>query len=176
MRIGNLDVLTLYNYDGFFRDLLIQYKECYDEALAPVFLYMLKDYIRLRYRGYKLLFVPSSKTKINERGFNHLELIFKDIKLDIINGLYMKEDMIQEGKNLSERKKIIDNYVYSGKKYNKVLVVDDVLTSGSSVLGVYNAIKPYANKVDILVLSRKENAFISRNKCDKIKKRRIIRC
>lgn len=161
VKLNDLKVETLYNYDdGIFKELLIQYKECFDEALAPVFLYNLEEYITFKYIGYKILFVPSSIQKVNSRGFNHLELIFKNIKLSKVKGLKMKEELIQEGKNLSQRKAMINNYVYEGKPLNKVLIVDDVLTSGSSILGVYNAIKPSCKKIKGLSLARKENAFI----------------
>ena len=165
IKIENIIVETLYNYDGIFKDLLIQYKECFDEALSSVFLYMLEDYIYFKYYGYQLLFIPSSEKKLNDRGFNHLELMFKNVRLKKVEGLKMKKELIQEGKNYYERKQMINNYEYNGKKLNKVLIVDDVLTTGSSVLGVYNAIKPYANRVRVLVVSRKENAFILKNKC-----------
>ena len=153
--ISDLKVESFYNYDGIFKQLLIQYKECYDEALYPIFLYKLKDYIKYKYFNYQILLVPSSINKLEKRGFNHLELIFKDVGLDIIDGLKMKENLIQEGKSLLDRKRMIDNYEYEGPKLNKVLIVDDVLTTGSSIMGVYKAIKPYANKIKALTLARK---------------------
>lgn len=157
----DLKVETLYDYDeGLFKTMLIQYKECFDEALSDVFLYLLSEYIGIKYRGYKILFIPSSKEKLDARGFNHLEKIFKDVKLKRILGLEMKSEMIQEGKNLKQRKQMINNYIYKGEKAKKILLVDDVLTSGSSILGAYNAVKPYANRVKALALARKENAFI----------------
>lgn len=156
LNIDGLKIECFYEYDGIFKSMLIQYKECYDEALAPIFLYKLKEYIELKYHNYQILFVPSSKSKIEERGFNHLELIFKDVKLNRVKGLYAKEDLIQEGKSVDERKMMLDNYLYRGDKLNKVLIIDDVLTTGSSVLGVYKAIKPYCNgKIKALSLGRK---------------------
>lgn len=163
--IGPLKVETIYDYDSLFKDLLIQYKECLDEALKDVFLYTLKDYVRFKYHGYKIIFIPSSKQKLLKRGFNHLQLIFEDVKLDKIDGLKMKEDLVQEGKNLSQRKAMIDNYIYEGDRLDKVLIVDDVLTTGSSILGAINALKPYTNKLKALTLARKENAFICKKKC-----------
>ena len=156
LNIDELMIECLYEYDGIFKSMLIQYKECYDEALSEIFLYKLKEYIELKYHGFELLFVPSSKTKLEERGFNHLELIFKDVRLKRVKGLHMKEDLIQEGKSLSERKVMINNYIYKGNRLNKVLIVDDVLTTGSSIYGVYNAIKPYCGgSIKALSLSRK---------------------
>lgn len=60
-RIIDLDgvkVETFYEYEGMFKSLLLQYKECLDEALKDVFLYNLEDYLKLKYRGYEILYVP----------------------------------------------------------------------------------------------------------------------
>lgn len=159
--LGDLKVETFYNYDeGIFRNLLIQYKECYDEALSCVFLYILEEYIRMKYRGYKIVFIPSSKEKLKKRGFNHLELIFATVKLAKANGLEMKEELIQEGKNIKERRMMVDNYIYKGDDLDKVLIVDDVITTGSSILGAYQVLKPHCKRIRALALGRKENAFI----------------
>ena len=169
IQLTGLKVETIYNYDeGIFKDLLIQYKECYDEALSNVFLYLLEDYIRIKYHGYKILLVPSCNEKISIRGFNHLRLIYKNCKLPIIDGLKMKNEFTQEGKDFSNRMAMMDNYVYDGDKLDKVLIVDDVVTSGSSIIGCYRAVRPKARKIKAFSLSRKENAFIYINKCDKI--------
>lgn len=165
IKLGKLRVESFFNYDGIFKDLLIQYKECFDEALSNVFIYSIRYYIRIRYHGYKILYVPSGEEKLKKRGFNHLELIFKDIGLKKVEGLYMKQQLIQEGKSSHERKKMIDNYVYVGPHIHSVLIVDDVITTGSSILGVYKAIASKADKIKAIALSSKENAFISQNKC-----------
>ena len=86
----------------------------------------------------------------------------------------MKQDYTQEGKNYDQRKTMIDNYIYDGELIDKALIVDDVLTSGSSILGVYRAIAKKASKIRAFSLSRKENAFNQINKCDRMIKRRII--
>lgn len=164
--LGPVKVETFYNYDdGIFKELLIQYKECYDEALSNVFLYCLEEYIRIKYVGYRIIYIPSSKKKLKIRGFNHLDSIFSRVKLPKANGLTMKEELIQEGKNFEERRRMILNYVYQGEDLNKVLIVDDVLTSGSSILGAYQVLKPHCKKIKALTLARKENAFISKLKC-----------
>ena len=157
--IDDLKVETFYDYDSLFKSILLQYKECYDEALSEVFLYLLNDYIKVKYHGYKILFVPSSKYKLDCRGFNHLELIFKNINLEKVSGLEIVEDIVQEGKSFDSRKAIIDNYLYVGGALDKVLIVDDVLTTGSSMKGVYKAIKPYSKKVKGLSLSYVRKRF-----------------
>ena len=54
---------ALWIYEGGFRSCLIQYKERWDEALAPVFLYPCRNEIRRKYHGCVFLLLPSSKRK-----------------------------------------------------------------------------------------------------------------
>lgn len=152
MNINGYDIEIFYKYDGMFKNLLIQYKECYDEALKDVFLYDIKEYIEFKYHDYYLCLVPSSQNKLKQRGFNHLELICKNIKLKRIK-LKMINDISQQNKNYNDRKLMENNFVYSGEKVDKVLIFDDVLTTGSSITGAINALKPYTSKIKIIVLS-----------------------
>jgi len=151
----NIKVESFYDYDSLFKSLLIQYKEAHDEILKDVFTYWLDDYINYRYFDYKIIFVPSSQKKINERGFNHLELIFNNLKQKRIVGLYQKDELIQEGKDSINRKRMINNYYYDGERHKKVLVLDDVVTTGSSMLGVYNALKEKVCSIKLLSLAYK---------------------
>lgn len=159
INIDSLKVETFYDYDGLFKNILIQYKECFDEALADVFLYTLKDYIKFKYHGYQMMLIPSSKEKLQLRGFNHLELIFKSVGLKMIDGLKMKEELTQEGKNLRERELMKNNYYYQGPSLDKVLLVDDVVTSGSSLLGAYKAISTKSNRIRAISLSYKKKTL-----------------
>lgn len=152
INVNGYNVETFCKYDGMFKNLLIQYKECYDEALKDVFLYDIKEYIEFKYHDYYLCLVPSSQNKLKQRGFNHLELMCKNIKLKRIK-LKMINDISQQNKNYNDRKLMENNFVYSGEKVDKVLIFDDVLTTGSSIMGAINALKPYTSKIKIIVLS-----------------------
>ncbi len=153
--LGMFRVESFFEYDGLFRTLLLQYKECHDEALKDVFLYDLSDYISLKYRNYRLLTVPSSERKKRERGFDHLEEMFRSVRLERASGLRMKEQLCQEGMDLEQRKRMSENYVYEGEHLSKVLIVDDVITTGSSLMGVFRAVGPHAEKVKVLSLAYK---------------------
>lgn len=153
-KVEDLKVESFYDYDSLFKDILLQYKECNDEALKDVFLYKIQDYLKLKYFNYQILYVPSSKEKIEERGFNHLKLIFEPLHLKEVKGLKMKEELNQVGKNLAERKKMIDNYIYEGGQLNKVLIVDDMYTTGSSLKGVYKTIKPKCKEIRAIILGK----------------------
>ena len=153
-KIEDMSVEYFYDYDSIFKSILLQYKECYDEALKDVFLYKIDIYLRLKYWNYQIMYVPSSKSKLQERGFNHLRLIYRPLGLKEAKGLRMKEDLIQEGKTYIERKKMVSNYVYEGPKINKLLIVDDVITTGSSLLGVYKIMKGHTNSIKALVMAK----------------------
>lgn len=153
-KLNDLKVEYFYNYNSLFKSLLLQYKECYDEVLKDIFLYKIDVYLKIKYAGYKIIYAPSSKQKIEERGFKHLKLIFKPVHFKEVKGLKIKEEIVQEGKNLLQRQQIVNNFYYEGEKLDKVLIVDDVCTSGSTLLGIYNAIKADANKVSALVLAK----------------------
>lgn len=153
-KFNDLEIESFYDYNSLFKDILLQYKECNDEALKDVFLYKIQDYLKLKYFGYKIVYVPSSTLKIEDRGFNHLKLIFEKLNLKEAKGLKMKEDINQVGKNLLERKKMINNYIYEGGEVDKVLIVDDMFTTGSSLLGVYLALKPKCKKIRAVILGK----------------------
>lgn len=153
--IEDMEVETFFKYDSLFKDILLQYKECYDEALKEVFLYQIKDYIKIKYHGYKILYIPSSKKKLEERGFNHLKLIFNELNIHEVEGLRMIDDISQLSKGYLERQRMINNYIYEGEDgLDKVLIVDDVYTTGSSLKGVYKTIKPYCKKIKALILAK----------------------
>ena len=47
-----------------------------------------------------------------------------------------------------------DNYYYEGDYINKLLIIDDICTTGSSLLGVYKAFVGKANIIKALVLAK----------------------
>ena len=151
--VEDLKCVCLYKYDSLFKTLLLQYKECYDEALCDVFLYKVELLIKLKYIGYKVVYAPSSEEKRNKRGFDHLKLIFDRLGFEVVK-VEKKHEYIQEGKSLSERKQMIDNYYYDGGQIDKLLIVDDVCTTGSTLLGIYNAFKCKTNVINALVLAK----------------------
>lgn len=153
-KIDNLECISFYEYDSLFKTILLQYKECYDEALSDVFLYRIDLIIGLMFLGYKVVYVPSSLSKKEKRGFDHLRLIFERMGFKAIDGLKMKKELVQEGKDLRQRREMCDNYYYDGEYIDKLLIIDDVCTTGSSLIGVYNAFKDKAKIIRALVLAK----------------------
>lgn len=152
--VDSLKCESFYDYDTLFKTLLLQYKECYDEALKDVFLYKIDIYLKIKYFDYRVVYVPSTKKKFEKRGFDHLKLIFNSLDLKEAGSLLIKEDLVQEGKNLKEREKMKNNYCFEGKYHKKILIIDDVCTTGSSLIGAYNALKGYCDDIKAIVLAK----------------------
>ena len=152
-KVDDIEVEYFYDYDGIFSSILLQYKECYDEALSEVFAYDIVDYVKIRYYGYKVCFVPSSEENYCKRGFHPMELILKSGRMEEVESVNMVNQLCQKGKSGADRKLMEHNFNYQGKMLDKVLIVDDVLTTGSTIKGMYNALKPYCTTVKVLVMA-----------------------
>jgi len=128
--------IVLYYYDDFFKTILFRYKGAGDYALKDVFISNYKNKIKRKYKGYKIIVAPSNESVEKRRGFCHLEEIFNCLGLEIIKCFKKEVEWKQSDKKIRERKEIqdiikIDKSMLKGVK--KVLIVDDVLTSGSTI-------------------------------------------
>ena len=147
--------IILYYYDEFFKDILYRYKGRYDYALKDVFLGYNLQTLKRKFNGYSLVLAPSNEEAEMERGFCHLEAVFNALKLPIVKCFYKCEEWKQSDKSISEREKVqnvikIDKSKLNGIK--KVLIVDDVLTSGSTIKAMISQI-PSSIAKKVLVLS-----------------------
>ncbi len=148
-----------YVYNKAFSSCLIQFKECNDEALKDVFLFEVKKKLKRKYRGYTLCCMPSSLEKKKSRGFSHLEEMFGCL------GMKMMDPF---NKNTNESQKMIPGYLRKNmiqeiecKKDiilpKKILLVDDTITSGSTLKGALSCIDPTKHKIQIYCVSANES-------------------
>lgn len=148
--LGGLSCESLYVYEGVVKDILIQYKELMDEALYPVFLYPYIQYLRKKYKGYSLVVVPSSDSAYKRRGFSHVEKMFGVLGLPIVN-VFSKDEIVQKKVTFKERTKIQGHIHMDGKiPQTPLLIVDDMCTTGSTLLAVYEHLKEHPYPVKAL--------------------------
>ena len=145
----------IYYYNEFFKDILYKYKGCFDYVLKDSFLCYELAKLKRKYRGYCIVLAPSNEDREKERGFNHLEEIFKSLNLKIIKCFKKTKNWKQSDKKYEERKEIqnvikIDKSCLNGVK--RVLIVDDVLTSGSTIKTLIRLMPSYIDK-KVVVLS-----------------------
>ena len=153
--IDEVEMLVLYLYDDFFRELLYRYKGCYDIALKDAFLsnYLVK--LKRKYKDYKIVCAPSYIKDDEIRGFNHIKEIAKLFELEVIDCLRKRENYKQSSKKYSERGQIqniirIDKSKLIGVK--RVLILDDVTTTLSTIKTIIRLLPTRIDK-KVLVLS-----------------------
>ena len=134
-KIEGHSIHTSWIYNDAYAECLIQYKECFDEALQDIFLYPIKNQLKRKYWNRTLVLLPSSKEKIQERGFNHLEKMYASLGLPMMNPFMKEEDIDQKGKSAKHREEIQDHIFLKEDVVfpKRLLIVDDVITTGSTL-------------------------------------------
>lgn len=146
---------AVYYYDAFMESLLFQLKEGRDIALAPIFLSCYKKELEKRYRDFTMVFMPSNESKTKERGFFALEELFSDISLPKVTPLIKTHNVKQSLQPMQQRGKIANGIALDKKKLamSKLLLVDDVCTSGNTLSAALHQLKEHPFSIEILVIS-----------------------
>ena len=163
IKLDALEVFSLYCYQGAVRSNLLQYKEGYDEAIAGIFMYPFQKQFNRKYRGYTIVFMPSSKSKQKLRGFNHLAKMFSfsnNVKLDMLEKI---KDINQKELIYQKRLENRDNFnLLKYQKVKRILLVDDVITTGASVLGAYAQLQRICDDIKVFTIAYNK-AWLSQN-------------
>ena len=149
--------MYLFDYDRTIQELLYQFKGCFDIELSRAFLEYFRDYLRIKFHGYTLVPAPSSDSSNKERGFNHVVEMFSILKLPMMSCVHKTKNVKQADLTSKERKEIkkylaIDDVDLSNKK---ILIVDDVFTTGSTIQTMINLVRSKnPKKINVLVMSK----------------------
>lgn len=157
-RVDNHKATSLYDYNPFIRKLIYQYKGCYDYELHQVFLDRYAKEIKLRYFDRVIIPIPSYQNEDEQRGFNHVVETFKSIGLNMLNILEKTEKHKQAISSFKQRKEVykyLELKSYPDLSKKKVLIVDDVYTTGSTMKSAIHLIeKLNPKKIDVLVVAK----------------------
>lgn len=153
--LDKVRVNYFYVYNDFFSSLLVQYKECMDEALHDVFIYTKRLWIWIRFHHYTIVPLPSSEEKLKERGFHHVEKMFEGVRIPQCDCLEKIGNQKQAFLSKMERQKM--SFQIGCKEDivipKRILLVDDVLTTGNTMKGAIHALSHKKCKIKILVVA-----------------------
>lgn len=155
----NCNNTSLFMYRGKPKDLLKQYKFNKDFSFAKYYAELIIDIVYKRFNDYTICPIPTSYVKRRLKGWYHLDLIIDYLKkssiptTDILGKRYGKT---QKRLNREERwKNLKDNYyIKSNNIPEKILLLDDVYTTGATVETCYKLLKPFSETIQSLTLYR----------------------
>lgn len=157
----------LYEYNDFLESMIFQFKEGHDVALADVFFYSDIKKLNDKYRHCAFVLLPSSEEKLKERGFLPMREMLRRAHVEIVEPFYKTSNYkqsLQSFKNRGEIRHVMrrkDDVILPKKR---LVIVDDVCTSGSSIAWAYQLLSSHTYKIEVLVLSA-THLFVEN--CDK---------
>ncbi len=158
-KINDIDSLSLYDYNEELKKLIFLYKGNKDYELKDVFLSYYKVFLKYKFKNYEIIYVPSFKDKVIERGFDHVRSIYECLNLKENSKVIKLKDEKQSSKNFKERQDIKGLFKIENPSLilNKnILLVDDVCTTGSTLKEISNLIKKNSPKdLKILVIAKR---------------------
>ncbi len=154
--VEGIKMRALYRYQDFTRTQMIQYKERFDELLSRVLIYPEKFRLNLFYNDYKIVYVPTTQESIKRRGFDHMGLIAASFGLEVLSDILWKEASVKQSTLKFDERHQVSQYFHVYPDVNlsktKVLLIDDVCTTGASLVATYRLLEPVCKRVRVLVL------------------------
>ena len=153
--IEGMHIFVLYEYNDFMESLLFQFKEGRDIALKDLFFYRWNKTINDKFKNWTIAFMPSSEKRFAERRFFPLKEMMRDVKLVKLTPFEKTKDYKQSQKHYEQRKgihKVIQRKKEISIQGTKLLLVDDVVTSGQTLLSAYHLVEKEVKEVCALVL------------------------
>ena len=157
-KVDNYKALAVYEYTPFIRNIIYLYKGCFDYELNETFLNLYIKEIKIRFHGYSVIPIPSYIEDDKKRGFNHVIEAFKKVGLEVLP-IIEKTAHQKQADQTAKKRKEIGKYLALKEKINlentKVLIVDDIYTTGSTMRATINMIERLNPKdIKVLVLAK----------------------
>ena len=157
-KIDDYQALAIYEYSEFIKKQIYLFKGCFDYEMKDIFLNLFIRELKFIYHGYKIIPVPSYKEDDKRRGFNHVIEVFKMLGLKILP-IVEKTEHFKQAEHGAKKRKEIRKYLKLNSQdlltKDKVLIVDDIYTTGSTIKTTINLIEKLNPKeIKVLVLAK----------------------
>ena len=168
-KVNGYKALSVYEYTPYIKNLIYLYKGCFDYEMKEVFLNLFYREIKARFSNYKIIPIPSYHEDDNKRGFNHVVEAYKILGLDCLN-IIEKTAHHKQAEKSANKRKMISKYLALTSRPNlektKVLIVDDIYTTGATMKAAINLVESLNPKeIRVLVLAKtSDKAFKKVNK------------
>lgn len=155
IKFRGLNIYSEYLYQDDIRLAILQYKQSGDKFLACVFLHPYWSYF---FRKHVIVLVPSTQTSEKKRGFNHVELLAQKSGFTNVFSVFEHRGEVEQALKKTEERKYTKNEIVlideAPIRNKNVLILDDIITSGSTVLACEELLKAYAQSIDVLTIAR----------------------
>ena len=157
-KVDGVSGISIYEYNDDLKGLIYQFKGCYDFELKDIFLDRFKWAIKARFYDYLAVPVPSYKDDDLIREFNHVEEAFGGLGIKYAKVIEKTKRIKQCDQHKNDRAKI-GNFlrIVNGEQIykKKILLVDDIFTTGSTIKACISLLKQYQpKKIKVLVLCK----------------------
>jgi competence protein ComFC len=153
-------------YGGVLKELILKFKYKNNFTAGDILTEFLEEYIinNLNYKEYIVTYIPLSKKSKKIRGFNQCEYIAKKIARDLsieVLEILIKQRETKEQKTLKkdERHENIKDAFKLKNEINlencRIILIDDVTTTGATLGEAYKLLKKYnAKDIKLLTLAK----------------------
>lgn len=152
--LDTLRVYACYRYNDFLEQLLFQYKEGRDTALATVFFANDLVWMKKRFSHWHWTLLPSSHEKRIERGFFSVRDMLAQSGQILYEPFYKRRDYKQSA--MGKQRSAIAEIIALKQEYplpkGNILLIDDVCTSGATLLHAYRLLQGHTDKIEAVVL------------------------
>ena len=156
--VNGYKATAIFDYTPHVKELIYKYKGCFDYELKDIFLNLYYKEIRMRYSTYKIIPIPSYAEDDKVRGFNHVVEMFKKMGLEPLP-IIEKTAHFKQAENKAKKRSEINKYLVIKKPIDlsntKVLIVDDIYTTGSTMRAAINLVEKLNPKqIRVLVFAK----------------------
>ena len=154
VKVEQTRITSYYDYSDTFRSAYLQYKEVQDRFLAPCFVYPILMDLRVLYGSYTFVLAPSRIDSQKKRGFQHLELLLEVYGFKTCSPFenHAREDQTQ----IKDRRDIHQAIHFKPDAVipkRKVILFDDILSSGATILRCHELLIRKCDRVKVVVLA-----------------------